>query len=75
MDAARLAHDFAYHPPLDDETKTLHEEVRARHRTLADWVNENVPAGREQSLVITKIEEAMFWANAAVARAPRPGSG
>ncbi|MER7726403.1 hypothetical protein [Streptomyces sp. NPDC096323] len=43
--------------------------MRQACRHLADQINEQVPAGREQALALTKVEEAMFWANAAIARA------
>jgi hypothetical protein len=37
-------------------------------RQLADALNESLPEGREKAVVMTKLEEVMFWANAAVAR-------
>jgi hypothetical protein len=29
-----------------------------------------LPPGREKALVLTNLEQAMFWANAAIARQP-----
>lgn len=37
-------------------------------REFADLVLTAVPAGREQSLALTKIEEAVAWAKAGIAR-------
>jgi hypothetical protein len=34
----------------------------------AQFVDRICPDGREKSTAITKLEEAMFWANAAIAR-------
>lgn len=59
---------FAYHPPKNEETKNEHQLVRDQLKTLAHYWNGNLPEGREKSLAITKLEEAMFWANAAIAR-------
>lgn len=37
-------------------------------KELALLVDELCPEGREKSLAITKIEESVMWANAAIAR-------
>lgn len=37
--------------------------VRKRFAQLAEFVQFNTPPGREQSLALTKLEEAKFWAN------------
>jgi hypothetical protein len=31
-------------------------------------LSDTIPPGREQALFVTKLEEAMMWANAAIAR-------
>lgn len=59
---------FAYHPPKNEGTVELHEFVRHSAKTFATRLVNEVPDGRERNLALTKIEEAMFWANAAVAR-------
>ncbi len=77
MDARDLDNRFEYHPPVTDMARHAHESVRAHTRKLAGWFDALLPEGREKSLAITKLEEAMFWANAAVARAagPEPDGG
>jgi hypothetical protein len=59
---------FRHHPPRDERTVHHHETVRAACLHLAKTVERFVPAGREQSLALTQIEQAMFWANAGIAR-------
>lgn len=67
-EAQELVHRFQFHPATDDATREAHEFVRASCLDLVHRLKQVVPEGREQALVVTKIEEAMFWANAAVAR-------
>ncbi len=63
----RVASDFTFHPATDI-TGPQHDKVREEFQRLAAFLVYNVPVGREQSLALTKLEEAMFWANAAIAR-------
>ncbi len=59
---------FAFHAATTQEKRDEHTSVRAAHRDLALKVWADVPDGREKSLALTKLEEAMFWSNAAIAR-------
>lgn len=68
-----LGQRFAYHPPITDGIRIAHETVRSNCRSLASIFERELPSGREKSLAVTKIEEAMFWANAAIARHQNEG--
>lgn len=67
-----LMHRFRHHPPRSQRRVRDHEAVRQRLGEMAEWLHGLLPPGRENALVLTKVEEAMFWANAALARAPDP---
>jgi len=58
---------FDHHPP-DGLKVQLHQLLRNVIKDAAVVVAHECPEGREKSLAITKLEEAMFWANAAIAR-------
>lgn len=63
-----LMNRFNYHAPRDEATKNLHEDVRYRLCSVALWADANIVDGREKATAVTKLEEAMFWLNAAIAR-------
>lgn len=67
VEEAEIAKRFTYHAPKVGQPQ-LYEDLRARAATLARRIAMSSPQCREQSLAITKIEEAVMWANAAIAR-------
>lgn len=62
-----LANRFTYHAPSGNQTER-YEDLRAGAFGLAELIVETTPHSREQSLALTKLEEAVMWANAAIAR-------
>ena len=58
---------FTYHPPKGDQAQK-YVQIRDKAKELAVIMIERCPESRELSLAITKLEEAVFWANAAIAR-------
>lgn len=67
MDRETIDNNFVYHEPKEGQSET-YELIRSEAKALALWINKVVPDGREKALAITKIEEAVFWANAGIAR-------
>ncbi len=68
MNPEDLMHRFAFHAATTDEKRMAHGSVRNQCLQLADFLNQQLPEGREKALAITKLEEVMFWGNAALAR-------
>jgi hypothetical protein len=68
MDSNELFDRFQTHQPTDDVVTAAHERVRDHAYRFAEMLDTILPDSREKSLAMTKIEEAMFWANASVAR-------
>lgn len=64
---ARLENDFTYHAPKPGQADR-YTYIRNVGRVFADAIVQETPPSREQSLALTAIEEAVFWANAAIAR-------
>lgn len=62
-----IENNFVYHTPKEGQPK-LYEDIRNKAKELAYLISETVPTGREHSLVLTKLEESVFWANAGIAR-------
>jgi len=58
---------FKYHPPKENQIER-YGLIRNTANLLAAELNENCPESREKSLAMTKLEEVVMWANAAIAR-------
>jgi len=58
---------FTYHPPKGDQAER-YTDIRDVGYKFASLIVSFCPESREQSLALTKIEEAVMWANAAIAR-------
>ena len=58
---------FTYHAPKEGQPEK-YQAIRSKAKELAYLIDDLVPVGREQNLAITKIEEAVMWANAGIAR-------
>ena len=67
VDRQELEQRFTYHAP-DDEKVRLHNGIREFGLQFSLYLDEVLPPGRELSLAQTKIEEAVMWANAGIAR-------
>ena len=67
IDADDIDNRFQFHPATE-VTGPQHENWREAVRELAQTARRALPPGREKSLAITALEEAMFWGNAAIAR-------
>jgi hypothetical protein len=72
METADLQHRFQFHPADDENRQEQHQQVRETCLVAANAIDEVCDDSREKSLAITKLEEAMFWANAAIARQDGP---
>ena len=68
MQQSDINNRFAFHAASTEEKRNAHTSARVQCRQLADYINEKVPAGREQALAITSLELVMFWCNAGIAR-------
>jgi len=58
---------FTYHSPKADQP-ARYQELREAAKSFALLIAKNSPQSREQALALTNLEQACFWANAAIAR-------
>ena len=64
-----IENNFVYHAPQPGQNEK-YEALRAKAKELAYLIKDLTPASREQSVAMTQLETAVFWANAAIARTP-----
>lgn len=69
-----LLNRFTFHPSENATRQAFHESVRDHALDLATHYSQCLAPGRELDLALTKIEEAMMWANAGVARVTEEGA-
>ena len=58
---------YQYHAPKGDQQER-YMVIRNMGATMARCILDRTPKSREQSLALTKLEEAIMWANASIAR-------
>lgn len=67
-----MKHPFDYHRPTDEQVKqidTVRKGCKELHSTLLA-----LPASRERSLAITKLEEVSMWANKGIIMVAEPAA-
>ena len=64
---SNIENNFEYHAPKNDQVGR-YISIREKAKELAYIIDELCPDSRERSLAMTKLEECVMWANAAIAR-------
>ena len=67
MERAELEKRFTYHPPKEGQP-ARYGLLRREGKALAVLIDTHCPDSREKSTAMTKLEECIMWANAAIAR-------
>lgn len=62
-----LTNQFTYHPPKDGQVNR-YKQIREYALTLAVSIDVLAPDSPEKDNAITRVNEAVMWANAAIAR-------
>ena len=69
---SEIENTYGYHSPKTPEQR---DQIAANRRLFAKMAEDlmaSIPAGRELSIAKTNLEQASFWANAAIARSWGP---
>jgi hypothetical protein len=66
MNIDELTNIFSYHPPFGDQ-QVRYDIIRGEAKSLAIHIEKWCPRSREKSLAITKLQECVMMANAAIA--------
>ena len=63
----QIENNFKYHPPKGNQ-QDRYVVIRDEAKNLAISIDALCPDSREKALAMTKLEEAVMWANASIAR-------
>ena len=62
-----LDYNFNHHSPTSEQIEK-YDAIRDKFKEVAELICEICPESRERTESMVNIEQAMFWANASVAR-------
>lgn len=71
IETEKIDNTFTYHAPFGTQ-QLRYENIRNSAKALAFCIAQYCPDSREKSLAMTKLEEAVMWANASIARNEQP---
>jgi len=66
MSSATLDEIFTYHAPKGTQQER-YVALRESAKVFAKLIVSSTPASREQSVALTNVQQAVMWANAAIA--------
>lgn len=66
QEVASLDNSYTYHKPTDDQPER-YVEIRESAKALAITIMGCCPSSRERSVALTNLEQAVMWANKAIA--------
>jgi len=69
MQKAMIEENFTHHAPKEGQEE-VYKSIRDTAKHFANLIDDSMPDSREKSLAVTKLEEAVFWANAGISRDP-----
>lgn len=67
----RIEHDLTNHPPTPEQIERM-ESVRALGKELAHHLVHSCQVGRELSVALSGVEQAVMFGVASIAREPQP---
>lgn len=68
---AAIENNFKQHPPQPGRTEK-YVAILEQAKIFAYTIEDLCPPGREKALAMTNLENAVFWANAGIARSQPP---
>jgi hypothetical protein len=67
MEQQEIETRFIYHAPKEGQPE-IYVRLRDKAKEMAILINNVCPESREKALALTQLEDAVFWANSAIAR-------